>query len=283
MNITDYIEQQRQKINRAIEDHVVDAINPLYRHHQAAVYTIFPEGHRYRAMLALELYTLLGGLEKKFIKGVVGVECIHHASLIFDDLPCMDNARIRKGKQTTWLEYGEATAILAAEYLESLGRYLVHKNAAEHSDAVVRLVEQHLHNTVRTLLTGQEVDLQSNKLDEDMREAMRNKNSLFYLACVLPGAILQHSEYLTILDALGSDISIAYQLFDDLRDISDSKITGKAVGIDRAKETSVYRWGEEAVRRMLEERKERIIAHIRQIQPDSYLEQTINYILTTPS
>lgn len=281
MNITDYVEQQQQRINQAIEDNLADAINLLHRHHQAAVYTIFPEGHRYRAMIALEFYTLLGRLGDKFLKGVVGLECIHHASLIFDDLPCMDNARERKAKPTTWMQYGEATAILAAVTLENEGRHLIAENAREHNVGYAQ--EDLLYKILSELYAGQELDLRAEKSEEELLEAMKKKNSLMKVACLLPGVFLQRSDIYETLEAVGEDLAFAYQLFDDLRDTVSPEITGKPTGQDEQKQTLLYRWGEQRVRDELERRKEACVRNIRKIKQETMLEHMIEYMLTIPS
>ena len=103
--IGNYIEIQKRKINDALEQYLSQLFSSSRKHEQAALYTIYPEGHRYRSVLALEVYKMLGGQQDNFLKGVVGLECIHHASLIFDDLPCMGNAEQKKTKPTNTVQY----------------------------------------------------------------------------------------------------------------------------------------------------------------------------------
>jgi geranylgeranyl diphosphate synthase, type II len=283
MDISVYVEQQRQTINRGIESIFLDHTSSPYEHHKAAIYTMYPEGHRFRSIIMLEL------LRKVFdqngedsIEATVGLECIHHAALIYDDLSCMDNAEKRKGKPTTWKKYGQTIAILAAIHLVNKGNLLIYESVQD--SAAIKKVMQQVYNAVDKSLCGQEDDSRQEKSDEELLASMGDKNRLFYLAWTLPAVIIQRSEYDSYLHNIGNDFAVAYQLFDDLRDIGDSEITGKPVGIDEQKRTSVYRWGEEEVRRMLEERRERVIQNVRTIQPLDYcLERIINYIFTTPS
>ncbi len=279
---SNYIRQRQQKINREIKDFSEKCLVKGYKHHQAALYTIYPEGHRYRSVLALEVYEMLGGQQENFLKGVVGLECIHHASLIFDDLPCMDNARKRKAKQTTWVKYGEATAILAAVALENEGRYLIAENAREHGQE--RNVERLLYETLRDLYIGQEIDLQEEKTDAALLESMQKKNKLMEVAFQLPAVLFgRNNREQVLLKCVGEDVAVAYQLFDDLRDVSSPEITGKPVGLDVGKQTSVYRWGIDRVREQLIERKRRAIDNIRSIKEGTQLEAMIEHMMTTPS
>ncbi len=110
-----YIEAQKIRINAAIEQCLPQFFSSERMHEEAARYTLYPEGHRYRSILGLEVYSALGGDQDAFLKGVVGLECVHHASLIFDDLPCMDNAAERKAKPTTWMKFQRKQSIIQAE------------------------------------------------------------------------------------------------------------------------------------------------------------------------
>ncbi|MBI5002398.1 polyprenyl synthetase family protein [Candidatus Woesearchaeota archaeon] len=277
-----YIESQKRKINQGIEKYLSQFFSSSRKHEQAALYTIYPEGHRYRSVLALEVYEMLGGRQDNFLRGVVGLECIHHASLIFDDLPCMDNAEQRKAKPATWVQYGQDVAILAAVALENEGRYLIAENAREHRQE--RDVEKLLYETLRDLYVGQEIDLQEEKTDAALWESMRKKNKLMEVAFQLPAVLLRGDQgEKALLRAVGEDIAVAYQLFDDLRDVSAPEITGKPVGLDVERQTSVYRWGIDCVREEVMRRKQRTLQNIRSIREGTQLERMIEYMITTPS
>lgn len=278
----DYIEAQKIRINAAIEQCLPQFFSSGKTHEEAARYTLYPEGHRYRSILGLEVYSALGGQQDAFLKGVAGLECVHHASLIFDDLPCMDNAAERKAKPTTWMKYGEATAILAAVTLENEGRYLIAENAREHS-VVGTAQEDLLYKILSELYAGQELDLRGEKTEEELLEAMKKKNSLMKVACLLPGVFLQRSDVYETLETVGEDLAFAYQLFDDLRDTVSPKITGKPAGQDEQKQTLLYRWGEQKVKGELKERKEACVRNIRKIKQETMLEHMVEYMLTIPS
>ena len=258
---------------------------------EAGRYTLWPEGHRYRSLVGLEIYKMLGGGDQsRFLKGVVGIEAIHHASLVFDDLPCMDDSPMRKGKPTTHIEYGQDIAILSGLYLWELGRKLVYENTREHlhKPEDVDEVESLIHQTIVGMLHGQEIDLQRNKSDDDLRKSIYQKNRMFHFACVLPAYLLQKKEYIdplsgigNILDEIGIHLSVGYQLFDDLRDVEGvPEVTGKPVGLDVNKDTSVKMYGINGVKQQLAERIQRIKENLRKIEPNSRLESIVEHILT---
>ncbi len=287
----DYIQEQKDIINKWIKSYLEENFSSKFL--ESAIYTIYPEGHRYRSLVGLEIYKMLNGDQSKFLKGIVGIEFIHHASLVFDDLPCMDNASFRKGKPTAHVKFGEDIAILGGLYLWNKGKKLMNENAREHLINIeeIDLIESVIYNAVNGMLMGQELDLNKEKNDRQLLESMYEKNRLFHLACVLPAYLLDKKEYLNpleeigrTLDEIGVNLSIGYQLFDDLRDIEGKeKITGKPVSLDVDKRTSVYRFGVDKVKEELNQRKEKIIKNIRKIKTNSNLEGVIEHILSTPS
>ncbi len=282
-DIEGYVQQQKELINKAIKSNLKQDSSSEYVHHQAAAYTIYPEGRRYRSMIGLEIYKMLEGEQSNFLKGVVGIELIHHASLILDDLPCMDNSDTRKGKESTHSKYGEDKANLASPYLWINGQCLIYENAREHLNDS-KEIEPLVHNAIKRMLRGQEIDLRKEKTDNELLDSMFQKNTLFHLVSVLPAYLLKKKEYLDYLNEIGFSASIGYQFFDDLRDVkSNPGITGKPVGVDSKKKTSVYKWGKDVVIKRLGENKEIIIENLRKIQPNSKLEQIIEYMLTEPS
>ena len=286
-----YIDDQTQLINTVIDRYTkVDGKSKFL---EAGRYTIWPDGHRYRGLISLEIYKMLGGNQSGFLKGVVGIEAIHHASLVFDDLPCMDDSPTRKGKPTNHIKYGEDIAILSGLYLWELGRQLVYENTREHLNKPENVdeVELLLHQTIVGMLHGQEIDLQTRKSKDDLEESIYQKNRMFHFACVLPAYLLQKKEYVdplseigNILDDIGIHLSRGYQLFDDLRDIEGNpEVTGKPSGLDVNRETSVNIYGVNGVKQQLSESIQRIEEKLSKIEQNSRLEKIVKYILTKPS
>jgi geranylgeranyl pyrophosphate synthase len=229
---------------------------------KAAHYNILPSGHRYRSLLSLQVYETLGGRNMDFMKCIVGIECFHSSTLIFDDLPSMDNSPLRKGKIATHIKFGQATAILAALFLENIGKQLICEAIENHNiskQSACNILKE-TNETVLNLIIGQQLDLKNSRNQKELETVLCKKNQLFYLACVLPVLFVGKNEYLEMFSKIGNKISVAYQLFDDLRDIeSTQQITGKLVGVDKEKNTSVYRYGADKVKDRLQKLEKEIV------------------------
>lgn len=254
--------------------------------YQAAHYTLLPEGKRYRGLLTLAIYEALGGCEKQFIKCTVGIECIHAASLIFDDLPCMDNAPLRKGKSSTHIAYGEDIAILAGLLLQEKGKNLIQQNAFDNKLGTAKLekIVKLLEVTTTGIYEGQELDLKQTKSEEELIHCMTKKNSLFYLACVLPAHFFSLPDKTrSSLCNAGQKLSLAYQLFDDLRDATESlEIAGKPVGVDKDKQTLVYRHGVEWSQSFLGEIMSEVENEFRKIGINAVFDHLIKGLIFNP-
>lgn len=121
-------------------------------------------GHRFRSIIGMVAYQEFGG-QGSIKKAMAGLECIHHAALIYDDLPMMDDAALRKGRQTVHTEFGASTAVLAAVYLQQKGIQLIIENGGEEELAVNELVN--LSDTINyfagKVIQGQEVDFKEKR------------------------------------------------------------------------------------------------------------------------
>ena len=250
---------------------------------KASRYAIGPEGHRYRSILSLEIYKSLGGNAKDFIKALVGIEYVHHSTLIFDDLPAMDNSKMRKGKSTVHLAFGESTAILASLYLLEKGRLLLYESASEHlRGESLDEFQKKVCNSLIELLSGQEADLKTQKTPRELLTMMQNKNRMFYLACVIPSYLMK-KKYFKEFNYLGNKMSTAYQFLDDLRDLQPSSITGKPKNQDKGKNTSLSKFGEKGVRKKLENTKQDIFSKLPNIKRRKEIHNLIEFILSHES
>ncbi len=208
-------------INAALDRLVFSKNRRRFTFIKAARYATLPEGHRYRGLIALQTYKLLGGRNKSFMKVVVGIECIHHATLIFDDLPAMDHSPIRKGKDSVYKKFGEATSILAGLFLEQEGKRLIRESAEGHNLTAkdVHAILTAVDTSTYTLICGQELDLSpQKKTSKVQQEILETKNDLFRLSATLPALFLKKGTHLKVLESFGKQLSVGYQLLDDLHD-----------------------------------------------------------------
>lgn len=184
--------EEKEFIDREIERHF-GSVEIQSQFYEAARYIISPTGNRYRSLVSLEIYKSLGGSREDYTESLIGIESLHAASLIFDDLPSFDNSHMRKGKDAVHVKFLESTAILAGLYLMNTGQYLLSRNIERHArDGTHQTpkIRDMVYEAVNTMLKGEELDLESDKTEESMRESMILKNELFNFACTFPGHIL---------------------------------------------------------------------------------------------
>ena len=218
------------------------------RLHAAIRYATLEGGKRVRPLLAFAAGEVAGAAAERLEIAAAAVELIHAYSLVHDDLPCMDDDVLRRGKPTVHIEYGEATALLAGDALQSLAFQLL----AEH-----RLADDpHAQlEMVRTLATaagsrgmagGQQIDLEATgtSLSVPALEFMHiHKTGALIRAAVALGAAcgtLQQAER-QALDRYAKAVGLAFQVVDDILDYDASTATlGKTAGKDARQGKSTY-------------------------------------------
>ena len=206
-------------------------------------YGLFPGGKKIRSKILIDFGSLFSIRYKTLIQIGAAVECIHAYSLIHDDLPCMDNDKIRRGKASTHIKYGESTAVLAGNSLlimafEILSNKNLDLSEKTKVDLIKKLSECSGHLGIAG---GQYLDL-----DYEKKKVSRNKiidmeikktGMLFSFCCAAP-AIIKNKKNLEIrfLENIGFDIGLLFQISDDLIDHKgNSKIAGKKTGKDQKK------------------------------------------------
>ncbi|MBA1338005.1 MAG: farnesyl diphosphate synthase, partial [Pelagibacterales bacterium] len=171
------------------------------------------------------------------------VECIHSYSLIHDDLPCMDNDKIRRGKPSTHIKYGESTAVLAGNSLLTLAfemiadkKYLIDSNLKIELIKGLAFCSGHVG-----IAGGQELDLsfEKKKINFNKIIDMQKKKTgkLFNFCCLSAGIIAKKNNKIKKeLSVIGEEIGLLFQLADDFIDISSSaKLAGKPTKKDKKK------------------------------------------------
>jgi farnesyl diphosphate synthase len=227
---------------------------------QAMRYGVLDGGKRLRPLLVLAACDAVHGAPKAALRAAVAVELIHAYSLVHDDMPCMDNDVLRRGKPTVHVQFGEAQAMLAGDAMQALAfEVLTPDDAAEVAPALqARLCALLARSAGHAgMAGGQAIDLASIGLALDeaaLRDMHRRKTGALLQASVLMGAacgpVDPHA-----WDALaqyGSAIGLAFQVVDDILDVTQASETlGKTAGKDEHhnKPTYVSLLGLEAARR----------------------------------
>lgn len=206
---------------------------------EAARYSLLSGGKRIRPILLLEFYALCGGEGDSALEFAAALEMIHTYSLIHDDLPCMDNDAMRRGRPSCHMAYGENTALLAGDTLLTLA----FKTAAEARElpaervlrATALLAEK---SGVNGMIGGQVEDLSFENRTVGLTElrGMYLKKTAFLLqaaamcGCILAGAA---EKEITLAGDYAENLGLAFQIIDDILDCTaDEGLLGKPVGSD---------------------------------------------------
>ena len=206
-------------------------------------YGLFPGGKKIRSKILIDIGSLLSIDHKTLITIGAAVECIHAYSLIHDDLPCMDNDKMRRGKPSTHIKFGESTAVLAGNSLLTMAFEILASPTLKVSEKIkINLIKRlsecsgHLG-----IAGGQYLDLsyEKKKISKDKIIEMEIKKTgkLFSFCCLAPAIIKKkNAKEIKFFENIGSDIGLLFQIADDLIDFKgNSKIAGKKTGKDQKK------------------------------------------------
>lgn len=211
---------------------------------EAMRYSIMGGGKRIRPVLTLAVCEMFGGNAKKAIPFACAIEFIHVGSLIHDDLPCMDDDDLRRGKPSCHIKYDEATAVLtgdsffcsAFEVLLLAQKFGVGETSILKACSVLSKM-----SGIDGMIGGQVMDMfiEENGANEKIVEIMQRRKTaaLIQASCCLGGIAAKVSDRdLNILNKYGLSLGLAFQACDDILDVSGNEsILGKPVGSDKKK------------------------------------------------
>ena len=247
MPVRSYLESRCALVDQALERLLPgETVSPATLH-TAMRYSIFAGGKRLRPVLVLAAAEACGGAHENALPAACAVECLHTYSLIHDDLPCMDDDDLRRGRPTSHKVFGDAIAVLAGDALQALAFESVSRMSPSPgytgADYVCELAQA---AGSRHLIAGQVMDLEGEgkKLSaDDLRAIHEGKTAALLTCCTRLGGMSAgcSAAQLDALTRFGRALGLAFQVIDDILDVTQtSEKLGKTAGKDIAAEKATY-------------------------------------------
>jgi farnesyl diphosphate synthase len=252
LNFTDWFEGRAQHVEHVLSALLPSADTRPQRLHEAMRYAVLGGGKRVRAALvyaagqACVVNGNMAAIDASLDCAAAAVELIHAYSLTHDDLPCMDNDTLRRGRPTTHVQFDEAMAMLAGDALQPLAFELLADMPIAPALVVQAVQELAQAAGSQGMVGGQAIDLCSvgRTLSRDELQIMHSLKTGAMLACsVALGAIVAgaSSAYRQALDTYAHAVGLAFQVTDDMLDVTaDSAHLGKTAGKDAADHKPTY-------------------------------------------
>ncbi len=261
------LETKITQVNQALQKYFVKQENHQQSIYNAMEYSLFSGGKRIRPVLTLACAELFGDPEDA-MPFACALEMIHTYSLIHDDLPCMDDDELRRGKPTNHIVYGEAMAVLAGDALLNAAFETVLKHAKVAPPLAIEGLKVIAESSgTEGMIGGQVIDLESEGKATDAVTLMSmhiHKTGALMMAAAKVGALVAggSKEDVLNMENFARYLGVAFQIKDDILDVeSSTDVLGKPVGSDSANEktTFVSLYGLEQSKKMLEDYTQKAI------------------------
>lgn len=246
-DLDSYAARWGEAVYAALDRYTPPADAPPLVLHEAMRYSLFAGGKRLRPLLCVAGAEAVGGTGDSVLPTASALEMIHTFSLIHDDLPALDNDDLRRGRPTLHKAYDEAMAILAGDALHTLAFATIATHQAGTPEAVLKVVRL-LADACgeRGMVGGQVDDILHERQPigaEMLRSIHARKTGALLTASLLSGAILSEAttEQEAALTQCGEQIGVAFQIVDDILDVtSDDATLGKPAGSDLKLDKATY-------------------------------------------
>lgn len=247
MDLAHYLTKQSQKIEQCLQELIPERNVPYNSLFQAARYSLLGGGKRLRPILALAATESLGGDCQIALKPSCALELIHTYSLIHDDLPCMDDDDYRRGKPSLHKAFPEGHAVLTGDYLLTYAFDILAHDSNLSSEKKIKLISVLTRRSGGDgMIAGQVLDVaaESKAIDLQALDFIHlNKTGAMIMASLEFGAIIADAkpEHYQILKQFGCDLGLAFQIIDDVLDVTASKQKhGREVASDVINEKMTY-------------------------------------------
>lgn len=271
------LRRYQDEIEGYLQQTFVEPDEPQQPLFEAMRYSLLAGGKRLRPVLTMSFCALCGGKAEDALPFAAAAEMVHTYSLIHDDLPCMDDDAMRRGRPTNHKVYGEATAVLAGDALLTAAfRYLT--KAKLPAARIVQAVQ------VLSLCAGELGMVGGQVLDMEAEQRTCTEAEVYAIQSRKTGALISAACQLGVIAAGGSkqqqraaadyaeSLGLAFQIEDDLLDLEgDAAKLGKATGVDENKNTFVRLYGAERCRELIREETEKAVAALEPFDRPEFL------------
>lgn len=212
---------------------------------EAMRWSVFAGGKRFRPALVFAVGQTFGADAEKLLRSAAAIEMIHTYSLIHDDLPAMDDDKLRRGRATCHIKFDEATAILAGDFLQNAAFQSIVEDEKLRLEIRLRLVAELASSTAK-MICGQQLDLDAegkNVSIEELETIHKNKTGAMICLSARAGAIIAEAseKQLNSVTNYASSLGLLFQITDDLLDLTQTtEVLGKTAGKDLTAEKSTY-------------------------------------------
>ena len=252
-------------------------------------YGLFPGGKKIRSKIIFDVGSIFNVKKKHLLILASSVEAIHAYSLIHDDLPCMDDDKLRRGKPSTHVKFGESTAILAGNSLLTTAFEILSDNNFKVENKIKsRLINLLSRCSGQTgIAGGQYLDLSYEKkkvsLKKILNMELKKTGKLFEFCCVAPLLINKNKININSFSKMGKDIGLLFQIVDDLIDFKGkTKLAGKKTqkDIKKGKATIISLLGYKNAVKYAYKLKQNIYSRLKKHNINAKdLKETINFIM----
>lgn len=273
-------ELERLKGNAAKNDYCKKSIV------EAMWYSLSAGGKRLRPVLMLEFCRVCGGDVKSVLPSACALEMIHTFSLIHDDLPCMDDDDLRRGKPSCHKAYGEAEALLAGDALLNLAYEIISGSSLSAEVKIAVISELSRNVGINGMIGGQVIDT---AYDGEMTGSLllemygMKTGALLKSACKI-GCIAANADEakLKAAEVYAEKLGLAFQIIDDILDVSgDEKLLGKPIGSDKESGKTTYAsiYGLEESRRAAEKLTKEALSELDKFGDNEFLKELTMFLL----
>lgn len=290
ISLTGFLAQTCKSVDAALDQILPADSVPPAKVHAAIRWSVFAGGKRFRPLLAIAVGETFGAAHELLIATACALEMIHTYSLIHDDLPSMDNDDLRRGRATCHVRFGEATAILAGDALQTLAFKTISEDERLSTAKRIQLIAEvaNASATPDGMVAGQASDLEAESRPvtaTELERIHRLKTGALIIAAARCGAIIAEASEteLAVVTDYAAQLGLLFQITDDLLDITaTAEAIGKTPGKDLRSKKATYpaQYGVEATRKHLTRTHQMACASLKRLrQPTDLLRAIADFIL----